>query len=373
MNVSAWCIRNPIPAVMFFVLLCIAGVVSYLPMKVQSFPDLDVPTIVISAGLQGAAPSQMETEVVQKIENALVGLDGLNRISSTIQGGNASVVAEFRLEKSSQEALDEVGAAVQQIRSNLPAEMPKPFVQKINVSGAPILAYAVRYKETLNNTADLQALSWLVDDTIHKKLMAVKGVAGVTRVGGVQRQVQIELNTTTMQGLGVTTADVSRLLGQLQINASGGTTHIGSGEQSVHTLSSVHSAQELGNLVVTLAPQSNSSASAAQPAQVSQSQKTVHLNEIAQVIDTAAAPTSSAFLNGVSVVGFEITRSKGASDVEAGQGVRQALKELQVSHPELLFTEAFDFVTTTEEEYKASVNLLLEGGALAVVVVWLFL
>ena len=351
MNVSAWCIRNPIAAIMFFVLLCFAGILGYQNMKVQNFPDLDVPNIIITASLPGASPAQLETEVARKLENSIAALNGLKNIYTKVQDGVAIITAEFRLEKESQEALDEVRSAVQQVRADLPADLRDPVVSKVNISGSPVLAYTIRSK-----SMDDEALSWFVDDTLNRRILSVKGVGSVSRVGGVNREVRIALNTAKMQSLGISASTVSRQLGQVQMDSAGGRTNLGSSEQPVRTLATVKSAAELGNLELT----------------VGNGHK-VRLNEIADVKDTTAEQRSSAFLNGVPVVGFEVSRSKGASEVEAGRGVRAALKELQTAHPDIELTEAFDFVTPVEEEYKASLTLLIEGALLAVLVVWVFL
>ena len=351
MNVSAWCIRNPIVAIMFFVLLCFAGMLGYQNMKVQNFPDLDVPNIIITASLPGASPAQLETEVARKLENSIASINGLKNIYTKVQDGVAIVTAEFRLEKDSQEALDEVRSAVQQVRADLPADLRDPVVSKVNISGSPVLAYTIRSK-----SMDDEALSWFVDDTLNRRILSVKGVGSVSRVGGVNREVRIALNTAKMQSLGISASTVSRQLGQVQMDTAGGRTNFGTSEQPVRTLATVKSAAELGNLELTVGNGNK-----------------VRLNEIAEVKDTIAEQRSSAFLNGIAVVGFEVSRSKGASEVEAGRGVRAALKELQAAHPDIELTEAFDFVTPVEEEYAASLTLLIEGALLAVLVVWLFL
>ncbi|MDP3606264.1 MAG: efflux RND transporter permease subunit, partial [Polaromonas sp.] len=351
MNVSAWCIRNPIPAIMFFVMLCFAGILSYQSMKVQNFPDLDVPNIVISASLPGASPAQLETDVARKIENAIASLQGLKNIYTKVQDGAATITAEFRLEKPTQEALDEVRSAVQQVRADLPADVRDPIVSKINLASSPVLAYTIRSK-----AMDDEALSWFVDDTLTRRLLAVPGVGAVTRVGGVTREVRIALDTAKMASLGVSAATISRQLSQVQMDTAGGRTEVGTSEQPVRTLATVKSAGELASLELAVGDG-----------------RKVRLGQVADVQDTIAEQRSTALLNGVPVVGFEVARSKGASEVEAGRGVRVALETLRQSHPDIELTEAFDFVTPVEEEYSASLTLLIEGGLLAVLVVWLFL
>jgi multidrug efflux pump subunit AcrB len=351
MNVSAWCIRNPIAAIMFFVMLCFAGVLSYQSMKVQNFPDLDVPNIIITASLPGGSPAQLETEVARKIENSIASLEGLKNIYTKVQDGVVTITAEFRIEKLTQEALDETRSAVQQVRADLPADLRDPIVSKVNISGGAVLAYTIRIP-----SMDDEALSWFVDDTLTRRLLAVKGVGSVSRVGGVTREVRIALDSGKMQSLGVSAAAVSRQLRQVQMETAGGRTNLGTSEQPVRTLATVKSAAEIAAIELSL-----------------DGGRRVRLDQIAQVLDTIAEPRSSALLNGVPVVGFEVSRSKGASEVDAGRGVRAVLAEIKLARPDMQLTEAFDFVTPVEEEYKASLTLLIEGALLAVLVVWLFL
>ena len=352
MNVSAWCIRNPIAAIMFFVMLCFAGVLGYQNMKVQNFPDLEVPNIIITASLPGGSPAQLETEVARKIENSIAALAGLKNIYTKVQDGVVTITAEFRIEKSTQEALDETRSAVQQVRADLPADLRDPIVSKVNISGGAVLAYAIRIP-----SMDDEALSWFVDDTLTRRLLAVPGVGSVARVGGVNREVRITLDAGKMQSLGVSAATVSRQLRDVQMETAGGRTNLGTSEQPVRTLATVKSAAEIAAIELSLG---------------ANGQK-IRLDQIASVQDTISEPRSSALLNGVPVVGFEVSRSKGSSEVEAGRGVRQALEELKLVRPDMQLTEAFDFVTPVEEEYSASLTLLAEGAALAVLVVFLFL
>jgi multidrug efflux pump subunit AcrB len=184
MNVSAWSIRNPIASVMLFVLLTFAGLLSFNAMKVQNFPDLDLPTITVSASLPGAAPGQLESDVARKLENSLATLQGLKHIYTKVQDGGVTLTAEFRLEKPVQEALDDVRSAVSRVRGDLPSDLREPTVNKLDLAGAPVLAYTIR-----SDTLDDEALSWFVDQTIQRRLLSVRGVGAVNRVGGVTREV----------------------------------------------------------------------------------------------------------------------------------------------------------------------------------------
>ena len=351
MNVSAWCIRNPIPAVMFFVMLTLAGLLGFQQMKIQQFPDIDLPTINVTASLPGTAPAQMETEVARKIENAVASLQGVKNIYTKVQDGVAIVTVEFRLEKPTQEALDDVRSAVSRVRSDLPGELRDPVINKLELAGAPILTYTVA-----SSRMDDVALSWFVDNEVTKAMLAVRGVGSVARVGGVTREVRVELDPARLLALNASAADISRQLRNVQQEASGGRADVGGIEQSVRTIATVQSAAELGRLEINLADG-----------------RRIRLDQVASVTDTVAEQRSGALLNGQPVVGFEIVRSRGAGETEVADGVRASLDQLRAEQPDVTVTEAFNFVDPVVENYHGSMWLLLEGAALAVLVVWLFL
>lgn len=351
MNVSSWSIKNPIPAVMLFVLLTFGGMFSFFAMKVQNFPDIDLPTVSVSASLPGAAPGQLENDVARKLENAVATLQGLKHVYTKVQDGVVTLTAEFRLEKPVQEAVDDVRSAVSRVRADMPADLRDPVVQKMDLASQPVLAYTIR-----SARMDDEALSWFVDNDISRKLLAVRGVGAVNRVGGVSREIRVALDPQKLQALGATAADISRQLRQVQTESAGGRTDLGGSEQPVRTLATVRTAQEIAQIELALSDG-----------------RRIRLDQVAAVSDTTAEPRAAALLNGKPVVGFEVARSKGESEVAVGKAVRAALEELKAQRPDIELTQAFDFVTPVEEEYEGSLHLLYEGAILAVVVVWLFL
>ena len=151
MNVSAWSIRNPIPAVMLFVLLTFAGLLSFNAMKVQNFPDIDLPTVTVSAALPGAAPSQLENDVARKLENSIATVQGLKHITTKVQDGAVTLIVEFRLEKPVQEAVDDVRSAVQRVRADLPADVRDPVVTKLDFAAQPVLAFTISSTRGVRN------------------------------------------------------------------------------------------------------------------------------------------------------------------------------------------------------------------------------
>jgi multidrug efflux pump subunit AcrB len=351
MNMSSWSIRNPIPSVMLFIMLTLGGLLGFSAMKVQQFPDLDLPTVTVTASLPGASPAQLETDVVRKIENSIATLTGVKHITSKIQDGSATITIEFRLEKPTQQAVDDVRDAVSRVRSDLPGDLRDPVISKLELSGSPILTYTVA-----SDRMDDEALSWFVDNTLTRRLLSVRGVGAVDRVGGVTREVQVALDPARLQALNATATDISRQLRQTQQEASSGRTDVGGAEQSVRTIATVQSADELGRMEITLSDG-----------------RRIRLDQVASVRDTVAEQRSAALLNGKPVVGFEITRTRGAGETEVAAGVRAELDRIRAEHPEITVTEAFNFVDPVQESFDGSMMLLYEGAALAVLVVLLFL
>ncbi len=351
MNVSAWAIRNPIPVLLIFILMTVGGLMAFPIMKIQNFPDIDLPTITITATLPGASPSRMETEVVRKIENSLATLQDVRHIKSRLTDGEASITVEFRLEKPLQEAVDDVRDAVSRVRADLPASLRDPVIRKAELAGAPILTYTVA-----SPRIDDEALSWFVDDEVSKILLTVPGVGAVTRIGGVSREVRVDLDPDRLLALRTTAADISRQLRQTQQEASGGRVNFGNAEQSVRTLATVQTAGELGAIELALGDG-----------------RRIRLDQVATVRDSVAERRSAAFLDGMPVVGFEIMRARGHGEIDVARGVRNALAGLQARHAQIMVTEAFNLIDPVAENYHASMRLLYEGAALAVLVVFLFL
>ncbi|NUZ04365.1 efflux RND transporter permease subunit [Piscinibacter koreensis] len=351
MNVSAWSIRYPVPSMLLFVMLTVLGLFSFRAMKIQNFPDIDLPMVTVSALLPGAAPAQLETEVARKIENSIATLQGVKHIYTKVQDGAATITTEFVLEKPVQEALDDVRDAVQRVRSDLPGDLRDPVITKKELAGSPILTYTVA-----SSRMDDEALSWFVDNQVTKAMLSVRGVGAVARVGGATREVRVELDPAKLLALNATAADISRQLRSVQQEASGGRADVGGSEQSVRTIATVQTADELGRMEVALSDG-----------------RRVRLDQVATVTDTVAEQRSAALLNGRPVVGFEIVRSRGAGETEVAAGVRARLETLKAEHPDISVTEAFNFVDPVQENYDGSMTLLYEGAVLAVLVVWLFL
>ncbi len=361
MNFSALSIRNPIPAIMLFTLLTLAGLLAFKGNIVQDFPDIELPIVTISASLPGAAPAQLETEVSRKIEDAAATLQGVKNIYSTVLDGVSTTTIEFVLEKPISDAVNEARDAVSAIRADLPSEMRDPVISKNPTAGRPVLIYSVSAAAPAKQGAQLHQmdaaeLSWFVDNTVARRLRSITGVGAVKRSGGVYREIQVELLPEAMAALNVSAADVSRRLKTIQLDAPGGRGDISGAEQAVRTLGSLKTAEEIAAMDLSL-PDG----------------RQVRMAQIARVSDSIAEPRSLATLDGKPVVGFEILRSKGASETDVANASRKLIAELQQAHPNVKFETAVNNADPVQENFEGSMDLLYEGALLAVLVVWWFL
>jgi len=359
MNFSALSIRNPIPAILLFALLTLAGLLAFKSNKIQFFPDIELPIVTVTATLDGAAPAQLETEVARKIEDSVATLQGVKNIYTRVLDGVATVTVEFILDKNLSDAVNDVRDAVSQVRADMPAEMREPSVTKTATAGRAILTFTATAKPGAGGgkgSLDDQELSWFVDNAVSKRLLGVPGMGAVKRVGGVDREIRVELDDARMAALRVSALDISRQLRNVQREAPGGRGDVSGAEQSVRTLATVGSAQELARMDIPL-PDG----------------RRVRLDEVAKVIDTVSEPRALAEQDGRRVIGFEVFRTRGASETEVAEGARQAVLELQKAHPNVILKEVVDNAEPVQENFDASMEMLYEGAVLAVLVVWWFL
>ena len=351
LNVSAYSIKNPLVAILLFVLLTLGGIYGFMQMKVQQFPDIDLPAVVVTVTLPGAAPSQLENDIAKKVENKLTSIEGVKHIRTTLQTGAATMVAEFVLEKDIQEAVDDVRSAVGEVRGDLPAAANDPIVTKVSTSGFPVVTYSVA-AENMN----VEDLSWFVDDTVTKRLSDIPGVSTVSRIGGLQREITVAADPITLSGLKLSITQLSNQITGIQQDSSGGEAEVGKTTQTIRVLGAVERASELNNLQIAV-PTGGTQA----------------LGRMADITDGAAEPSSIAKLDGQTVVAFNITRSRGASEVEVMELVDAELAKLSADVGNISIEKVYDRATPIAEDYHASLRMLIEGGILAVIVVFLFL
>jgi multidrug efflux pump subunit AcrB len=160
-NVSAWSIRQPVPALVLFMVLLALGYVSYAQLPITRFPNIDVPIVQVRISQAGAAPSELEVQVTKKIEDAIAGVSGIKHTTSAVSEGASLTTVEFRLEVNPDRALNDVKDAISRIRSELPRTIDEPIVTRLEIEGLPIVTYGARAPGSTP-----EELSWFVDDVI---------------------------------------------------------------------------------------------------------------------------------------------------------------------------------------------------------------
>ncbi|WVT72867.1 efflux RND transporter permease subunit [Sinorhizobium chiapasense] len=350
-NISAWAIRKPVPTIVLFVVLTLMGIASFLRLPVNANPSVSFPVVTVVITQPSAQPAEMETQVTRRVEGVAAGLVGVSHMRSTITNGVSTTTVEFKIGTDPDRAANDVREAVAQIRSDLPQSIQEPIVSRVDVDGSAIVYYAVRAPDM-----SPVELSWFVDDTINSELLTLPGVQKVQRLGGVNREVRVSLNPERLLAVGVTADQVNTALREINTNIPSGRGEIGGREQSIRTIGSAGSVEELSRLSIPLS-----------------GGRWVQLSDIATIEDTSSEPRNFARVDGEPVVSFSVSRSKGASDTVVADAVAARLKEIRQRMPGIEFTELISLVEYTQESYDAAVTALIEGAILTVVVVFAFL
>lgn len=350
LQLSSWAIRRPIPTLVMFLVLAVAGCLAFVKLPINANPRVDFPVITVVVSQVGAAPTELEHSVTLRVERAVSGLAGIRHITSTVADGISVTTVEFQLGIDPGRAANDIRDAIALIRADLPQTIEEPMITRIDVEGGAILNYAVKGSERLVD------LSWFVDDVLSRDLLAVPGVQKVQRLGGVEREVKVELQADRLQALGITAEQVNRQLVQTNINVPGGRTRLGNNEQSIRTLGSALTVEALSNTPIAL-PEG----------------RWARLGDLARVHDGASEARSRARLNGEEVVGFAVFRAKGSSDTQVAAGVAAALQRLQAQNPDVEIHPISSSVDYTLASYDAAIMTLIEGALLTILVVFIFL
>ncbi|MDO8296545.1 MAG: efflux RND transporter permease subunit [Caulobacter sp.] len=349
-NISSWSIRNPIPVIMLFIMLTLAGSAGFSAMRINNNPDIDFPLIYVNAGRPGAAPTEMETQVTRLIEDKIAGLSGVRHMRSTVTDGVSVTVIEFELSTDVERATNDVRNAMGGLMGNLPQDMQEPIVQRIDITGDPLITWVVR-----SGSMTPEQLSWFVDNEVSRALLAVPGVGEVNRLGGVDREIRIDLDPDRLASFGVTAATVSQALVNVNNDMPGGRVTVNGSERSIRTLGAARSVQELADMRVPVGGAS------------------VRLGDLGRIQDGWTEPRSRARYDGQEVITFNFLRSREASEVKTAERVRAEIAKIDAAHPELRIEQVNAFVEFAEESYIASLEAVGLGALLAVIVVWLFL
>ena len=351
LNISAWSIRNPLPSIVFSIILLVLGWVSFTKLAVTRLPSADIPVISVAVAQFGAAPAELESQVTKTIEDGVSGVEGVRHISSSITDGLSVTTIQFALETNTDRALNDVKDAVTRVRSNLPQNVNEPLIQRVDVIGLPIVTYAA-----ISPGKTPEQLSYFVDDVVKRALQGVRGVAQVERIGGVEREILVSLDPDRLQAAGLTAVNVSQILRGTNVDVAGGRAQIGKNDQAIRTLAGAKTLNELAGTMIPLFGGGE-----------------MRLDDLGTVTDTIADRSTFARFNGEPVVALGIKRSKGASDVKVADAVQTRIDALKVAYPDVDLKLIDTSVEFTKGNYHAAISTLFEGAILAVIVVLLFL
>ncbi|MDO1557965.1 efflux RND transporter permease subunit [Brevundimonas sp. 2R-24] len=349
-GISSWSIRNPIPVVLLFIVLTLAGVISYFRLPVNNFPNVDLPVVAVTVVQSGAAPTELETQVTRLVEDSLAGLGQVKHIQSVVNDSVSTTSVEFELGVDLEKATNDVRNAISSVRQQLPADVQEPIVQRIEFTAIPIATYVVRAPGM-----SPEELSWFVDNTVAKRLLTVSGVSQVSRDGGVNREIRIKLDPARLAAQGVTAAAVSNQLRATNINLPGGRGEVGGEEQAIRTVGSAQSVEQLRE---TLIPVGN---------------RTVRLGDLGEVVDEWSEQRGRARFNGQEVVAFSISRSKGSSELDVYESTLREIEALDEERADITIEQVAYTTSDVINNFHASVEALLLGAGLAIAVVFLFL
>jgi len=350
-NISAWSIRNPVPSIVLFLILTVMGVVSFVRMDINQQPDIDFPGVIISINQPGAAPSELETQVTQRVEAAIRSLEGIDEINSYVSEGDSTTVVQLAIGTPVDRAVNEARDAITQIRADLPDGITEPQVSRIKANDFNLGSFTA-----VGTDMSIEDLSWYIDNTVAKELLSVSGMGSVTRNGGVDREIRVILDPAKLAAQGLTASQINQQLRQVNLNAPGGRAEIAGAEQSVRVIGNADTAYTLSQTQINVG-----------------GGRTIRLADIATVRDLYGERRTAAAVDGRSVISFDFKRAKGASDVTVFREAKAKLDALQKRNPKVQFRQRVDGSEYALVQYKAAIHSMIEGALLAVLVVFLFL
>jgi multidrug efflux pump subunit AcrB len=350
-NISAWSIKNPVPPLVAFTLLLLAGILSFRAMDINDNPDIEFPAAQVLVAQPGAAPEELESQVTQRVEAAIRNISGVDEVNSFVSEGASRTMVQFAIGTPVDRAVNDVRDAVANIRSDLPQGILQPQINRLDVAGGPIAYFSVE-----STAMTLEELSWFVDNTVAKRLLGIAGMAQVRRSGGVSREIRVILDPDRMQAYGVTASQVNAQLRQTNLNAAGGRAEIAGAEQSVRVMGNARNAIGLADSQINLGLG-----------------RSVRLGDIAEVRDSYAEQRGVAKIGGRQVLSFSLAKAKGSSDVTVYDAAAKEIEKLKTQYPKVKFGLIYTSVEYTKQQYKGAIDAMLEGAVLAVLVVLLFL
>jgi hydrophobic/amphiphilic exporter-1 (mainly G- bacteria), HAE1 family len=348
---AALCVRRPVFASVLILSLTVVGLFSFTRLGIDQFPVVDLPTILVTTRLPGAAPEQVESEVTDKIEEAVNTISGIDTLTSTSSEGVSLVVVSFQLEKNADVATQEVRDKVNRVLPLLPRTITQPTVEKRDPDAQPVLTIAL--------TADkpLRDITEYADKVLRRRLESADGVGQVLVLGGRRRQVNVWLDSERLRGQGLTVTDVSRALQAQNSDVPGGRIEQGAQAITMRTRGRVESPAEFGEIVVREV--------GGHPMLV---------RDVARIEDGMADPGTLASVNGDPTVLLQIRKQSGMNTVAIVNGVKERLSALEPALPSgyrmRIVRDQAEFIENSIESVQEH---LVVGSVLAALVVLLFL
>jgi len=350
-NISARAIRNPIPPILLMLALLFAGWTAYWRLPINQLPNVEFSGFTITVTQPGAAPVEMETQVTQRIEAALSSIEGAKQMTSTVSPGVSQTSVELESNSDLSRAIDNARNEIQRIRADLPADVLEPTIQRDDTASQPIARYAVE-----GEGMTPQDISWFIDNELRRELLAVAGVSAVTRIGGVDREIRVELDPVRMLAYGVSIDRLNDQLRDINANLPGGQARVGGQAQTIRTLGGAKSVEELTSLRVATVDG-----------------RAVRLGDVGSVTDDASDLDSISRYNSQPVVAFMVQRARGASEVQVFDRLNERIRRIETAHPQIQITEIVSDVEFTRGLHESSIYALIEGAVLACLVVFLIL
>lgn len=351
LGISKASIQRPIPPLMLMLIIVVIGIFSYLRLPVNAEPNISFPMLTITVNQSGASPEEIERAVTIPVEDAIASVADIRHISSSISEGESVTTLEFNLETDINKALNAVKNAISEIRASLPKTIDEPTIEVGDTEGGAIAYYAVESTE-LNETE----LSSFIDDSIVKELLTLEGVQKVKRLGGRNREIRVEINAEKLNAYKTGIDEISSQIKNISQNTPAGRTLGSDNEYSIKVLSKAADINVLRDLPISLS-----------------GGRVIKLSEIASVSDSSNLDRSRSYLNGRRVVGFNVYRTRGASDTTVFERVNKAIELISAKSYNLRIVPVYNSVDTTRENFSTARKTLIEGTILTVLVVFMFL
>jgi len=350
MKITEACIKNPVFAWMLMLATVVFGGVAATRIGISQFPDVDFPTISVSAGWEGAAPEVIEHDVVEPIEEALMQVEGVRNITSTSRQGSGNVTVELDLKRNVDLALQDVQTRIAQVQRRLPRDMEPPIVSKSNPEDQPILWIG------LSGPYAPQVLADYARYRVKEKLQTVPGV-GEIQSGAVDRNVRIWIDSDKLDERRVTAGEVLRAIQQQHIELPAGRLETSGREVNVRVLGEAFDLDEFRKLVVKETEGAP-----------------IYLSDVAIVEDGFEDVRRISRVNGEPAQGMGIRKQRGSNAVAVAQGVKQAIAEIQKTLPPgMELGINFDSTQFIEESVHEIQFELLLSVLLTAFICWLFL